>query len=148
MSYASKHAAIATIAWLLILIGLVIAVVVPGASTFADSEHSTLRLLTAAIILPGFILNAWFGSRTAKGMKSGEIDERDTEIARRSSEITLSVLAIVVFLSSLMLYEVSVESGTVSRGWMYLMAYGSVALVSLVHAAASLFLDRSGWNNA
>jgi uncharacterized membrane protein len=148
MSYASKHAAIATIAWLAILIGLVLVVVIPGASTFADAEHGVLRLITALIILPGFILNAWYGVKTAKGKKKGDIDERDIEIARRSSEITLVVLAITTFLASLLLYEMSVETGTVSRGWLYLMAYGSVSIVSLVHAASFLILDRQGWTNA
>jgi hypothetical protein len=148
MTYASKHATVAAVVWFIILVGLTLAVVVPGVSRFADPDYSMLRLATAVIILPGFILNAWLGYKSRLGQGRGLVDERDEAIGPRAAEITLYVLAIVVFLSSLLLYETSAETGLVSRGWMYLMAYGSIALLCFVHAISSLILDRRGWSDA
>jgi uncharacterized membrane protein len=148
MSYTSKHAAIAALIWFIILIGLILTVTVPGAARFADPDYKILRLLTAVIILPGFVLNGWLGYKTKKARSNGQIDERDFAIERRASEITLIVVAIAVYLSSLLLYETHSQDGTVSRGWLYLMAYGTAALVSFTHALSSLILDRVGWTNA
>lgn len=148
MTYATKHAVIATTVWFTILVALVLMVSIPGATAFADREHSVLRLLTAAVILPGFVMNTWLLVRQSRLERSGDYDERDSEIARRASEITLIVLAICVYAASLALYEWSADAGTVSRGWLYLMAYGTVSLVSFVHAASFLILNRRGWTDA
>ncbi len=148
MSYASKYAAIATVAWFIILISLILLVVIPGAVQFANPEYSTFRLLVAMIILPGFALNAWIGYKSKKGRISGQIDERDLAIENKASQITLIVISITIFLGSLLLYETHEQTGLVSRGWLYLMAYGLVALISFTHAASSLIFDHIGWTDA
>ena len=74
----------------------------------------------------------------------GELDERDEAVARRASEATMIVVAILVYLASIILYETHLESGMVPTGWLYLLAYGTVAMVSLVHAVATLVVDGSG----
>jgi hypothetical protein len=144
MSYARKNAFFAAIIWTLILGGLIAAFLGPGASHFAAPEQSLWRLLAAVIILPGFILNAWLGWRSKRGKQSGELDERDEAIARQASEATLMVVAVLVYLTSLILYETHLDSGLVPAGWLYLLAYGTVALVSLVHAVATLVVDWRG----
>ena len=93
MSYARKHALIATIIWTLILGGLIAVVLGPGASQFTSPDQSIRRFLAAAIILPGFLLNVWLGWRSKRGKKLRELDERDEAIARRASEATLIVVA-------------------------------------------------------
>lgn len=144
MSYARKHAIMATIIWTLILVGLIASVLGPGAGRFTAPDQSIWRLLTAAIILPGFLLNALLGWRSKRGRQSGELDERDEAVARRASEATLMVVALLVYVTSIILYETHLDSGTVPTGWLYLLAYGTVALVSLVHAVATLVVDWSG----
>jgi len=114
MSYARKHAITAAIIWTLILGGLIAVVLGPGASRFTAPDQSIWRFLAAAIILPGFLLNAWLGWKSKRGKKLRELDERDE------------------------------ASGTVPTGWLYLLAYGTMALVSLVHAVATLVIDWSG----
>ncbi len=104
-------------------------------------------MLTAAIILPGFLLNAWLGWRSRRGHQLGELDERDDAIARRASEATLVVVAVLVYVVSIILYETYRDSGAVPTGWLHLLAYGTVAVVSLVHAAATLVVDLSGAGN-
>ncbi len=144
MSYARKGTIMATIIWTLILGGLIASVLVPGASRFTDPDQSIWRFLMAAIILPGFLLNAWLIWRSKRGQRLGKVDERDEAIARQASEVTLIVVGIVVYLTSIILYETHLDSGTVPAGWLYLLAYGTVALVSLVHAVATLVVDWSG----
>jgi len=147
MSNARKFALMSTIVWGLIFIGLLLIVLLPGVEAFADPDRSLWRLLTAGIILPGFVLNAWLGWRSQKGRKSGELDERDDAVSLRASQATLIVVAPIVFLSTILLYEVYSGSGLVPRGWLYLLAYGTVTLVSLVHSVASLVLDKQGIAN-
>ena len=144
MSYARKGAIIMTIVWALILGGLIASVLVPGASRFTDPDQSIWRFLTAVIILPGFLLNAWLIWRSRRGRRLGKLDERDEAIARRASEATLIVVGILIFVTSIILYEAYRDTGTVPTGWLYLLAYGTMALVSLVHAVATLVVDRSG----
>ena len=144
MSYARKYAIMATIIWTLILGGLIASVLGPGISRFTAPDQWIWRLLAAAIILPGFLLNAWLGWRSRRGRQLGELDERDDAIARRASEATLIVVAVVVFSTSMILYETHSDSGAVPTGWLYLLAYGTFALISLVHAVATLVVDMSG----
>lgn len=144
MSYARKNAITAAIIWTLILGGLIFSVLGPGVSRFTAPDHSLWRVLAAAIILPGFLLNAWLGWRSKRGRHSGQLDERDEAIARRASEGTLIVVGVLVFVTSIILYETHRDSGMVPTGWLYLIAYGTVALVSLVHALARLVVDWSG----
>ena len=144
MSYSRKGAIITTIVWSLVLGGLIASVLVPGASRFTDPDRSIWRFLTAVIILPGFLLNVWLLWRSKRGRQLGELDERDEAIARHASEATLIVVGILVFVTSIILYEVYRDIGTVPTGWLYLLAYGTMALVSLVHAVATLVVDRSG----
>lgn len=144
MSYGQKNSIIAAIVWTLILGGLVTFVVGPGASRFADPDQSIWRMLTAAIILPGFLLNAWLGWRSKRAEKLGDLDERDLAIARRASEITLMVVAMIVYATSIILYETHLGTGAVPTGWLYLLAYGTMALVSLVHPLARLIVECSG----
>ena len=144
MSYARKNAIIATIVWTVILGGLIAVVLGPGVEQFTDPERSLWRALTAAIILPGFLFNIWLGWRSKQGKKAGQLDERDDAVARRASEATLIVVTAVIYLTSIILYETHLDSGTVPTGWLYLIAYGTMALVSLVHAAATLVVDANG----
>jgi len=144
MSYARKGAIITTIVWVLILGGLIASVLVPGVSRFTDPDQSIWRFLTAVIILPGFMLNAWLLWRSKRGRRLGKLDERDEAIARQASEVALMVVAILIFVTSIILYEAYRDIGTVPTGWLYLLAYGTMALVSLVHAVATLVVDRRG----
>ncbi len=144
MPYARKKAIIASVTWALVLGGLIASVLSPGASKFVASDHSDWRLLAAAIILLGYAQNAWLGWRSKRGRRLQELDERDDAIARRASETTLIVVTAVVFLTSIILYETHMEGGTVPTGWLFLIAYGTVSLVSLTHAVATLILDWSG----
>jgi endonuclease/exonuclease/phosphatase (EEP) superfamily protein YafD len=147
MSYARKNAIIATIIWSLILAGLIIVVLGPGVNRFTDPERSIWRVITAVIILPGFLLNVWLGWSSKRGKKLGELDERDEAVARRASEATLVVVAALIYLTSIILYETHIDSGAVPTGWLYLIAYGTIALVSLVHAIATLVIDSGGMSD-
>lgn len=144
MSYSRRGAIVATVIWALILGGLIASVLGPGADQFSAPDQSIWRLLAAAIILPGFLLNAWLGWRSNRGKQLGVVDERDEAVARRASEATLIVVAILIYVAAIILYETHLDTGTVPTGWLYLLAYGTVALVSLVHAVARLLVDWCG----
>ena len=144
MSYARKNATIATIVWTVILCGLIAVILGLGVEQFTDPDRSFWRALTAAIILPGFLFNIWLGWRSKRGKAAYKLDERDEAVAHRASEITLIVVTAVIYLTSIILYETHLDSGTLPTGWLYLIAYGTMALVSLVHAVATLIVDSSG----
>ncbi|MDT8323748.1 MAG: hypothetical protein RRA94_06540 [Bacteroidota bacterium] len=144
MSYARKNAIITAAIWAVVLIGLLLSVLLPGPERFAVPEYAPWRLISAIVILPGFLVNAWLGWRTKRGKERGEIDERDEAIARRASQITLMAIGMVVFLAGILLYDLYRDTGGVPAGWLWLLAYGTVALLSLVHALAGLLLDLRG----
>ncbi len=148
MSYGRQNAVITAVIWALVLAAVTASVLIPGPERFMAPEYSLWRLISAAVVLPGFIVNAWLGWRTRRGKERGELDERDEAVARRASQGTLIVSAMLVYLAAILLYEGYHDTGAVPAGWLWLLAYGSVALVSLVHAVASLVVDVTGTPDA
>ena len=100
-----------------------------GAEDFAAPVSRGARALTAAIILPGYVLNLGVLWWSRRGRRTGELDERDEIIARRASEATLTILAVLVLAGSIALFETHAEVGTVPVGWLYFMAYGTMARI-------------------
>ena len=100
MTYAGKHAVIAAAAWFTILVALVLMFFIVGATAFADTEHTVLRLSSATFVLSGFALNTWLLVRQSGLKRSGDFDERDSATARRASEITLIVHAVAFLISN------------------------------------------------
>ena len=144
MPSSRKNAVTALILWTLVLGGLIAAVLGPGVARFTAPDHSIWRLLVAVIILPGFGFNFWLLWRSKRGHRLGELDERDEAVARKASEVTLVVVGTLVFTACITLYATHDKGGVVPAGWLYLLAYGTMALVSLVHAAATLVVDLNG----
>ena len=128
MSYARTNAVIAAVIWTLVLLALTATVLIPGPERFTAPDYALWRLLSAAVVLPGFIVNAWLGWRTKRGKERGELDERDEAVARRASQGTLIVTAMLVYFAAILLYEGYHDTGAVPVGWLWLLAYGSVAL--------------------
>ena len=148
MSYGRKNAVIAAAIWTFVLAGLLVTVFLPGPVRFAAPDYGPWRLLSAFFILPGLVTNAWLGWRAKHGKDRGDMDERDDAIARRASQATLVVTVVMVYLLSIILFEAYYETGAVPTGWLWLLAYGTAAVVSLVHALASLFFDVTGLGDA
>jgi len=144
MTLARRHAWISVFLWSLILIGLVAVLAVAGPERFSAPEYATYRLVVAAILLPGYLISMWILWRQRRGRDSGELDERDERVARRASEFTMIAVALVVYASCIALWETYKYSPVVPAGWFYVLAYLTVAVLSLVHAAARLICDASG----
>lgn len=144
MSQARKQALISGSAWLVICVVFTVVFLRIGVEAFASTEGERSRSLLAGVIVPGYLVNfaiMWWARR---GRRAGEIDERDKAIERRATEISAVILLLVIFLVNIALYDANVDSGTVPVGWLFIMAYGSIALVSLVHPVLTLILDFSG----
>ena len=144
LSLARKHALISGSAWLVITVAFLAVFFHVGPEAFTFEEHKGARLLTAAIILPGYLLNFALMARSRRGRRRGELDERDNSVERKASMITLTIMIVAFYLATIGLYEQHREAGAVPVGWMYFLAYGSVALVSLVHPVAALVVDVTG----
>lgn len=144
MSQARKQALISGAVWLVISVAFVIVFSTVGVEDFSSPAGQKARGLTGAIILPGYAINFFIMWWSRRGRRAGDLDERDKAIERRASEATLIVILLTVFLGSIGLYEAHADSGTVPAGWLYIMAYGIVALVSLVHPVVTLILDFGG----
>ena len=144
MSLARKQALISGSVWLVITVALAVSFFSVGAEEFTSPAGQKTRALTATIILPGYAINFFILCCSRRGRRAGDLDERDKAIERRASEATLIVMLLWVYIGSIGLYEAGLDSGTVPAGWLFLMAYGTVALVSLVHPVVSLIMDCSG----
>ena len=53
-------------------------------------------------------------------------------------------MLLTVFLTNIGLYNAYVDRGAVLVGWLYIMAYGSVVWVSLLHPLLRLVIDLFG----
>ena len=144
MSLARRQALISLLIWSLVLTGLVAMFLYVGPEQFSDPGFGRYRLAAAAIILPGYVAHFWSLWKSRRGRSEGELDELDALVARRASEITLVVVSVVVFGAGIVLWEAYRDVGAAPAGWFHLMAYGTVALVSLVHSGARLLVDSAG----
>lgn len=115
-----------------------------GPRRFSSPEYATYRTLSAAILVPGYLANTWLLRRQRRGRRSGEMDERDDLVARRASEVTLLIAALLFFSVYVALWEVYKHADGVPAGWSYILAYLIVVTLSLVHAAARLVCDVAG----
>ena len=144
MSFARKQAFISCLVWLVITVLFAVVFFSTGAESFGNQDNRMSRMLVAVIIVPGFVLNLVMLERTRRGKKRGDLDERDDTISTSASEVTMIVLGMLFYIASIALFAVYQEAGMVPVGWLYLMAYGSFCVVSLVHSTVTLFLDFGG----
>jgi hypothetical protein len=144
MSLARRQAVISLIVWTAILVGMVIDLSAAGLERFSDPGNHYYRGILAGLLLPGLALTGWLEMRQRRARRAGELDERDEQVARRASEFTLIVLAIVVFTVGVVLWEVYKGGPGAPAAWFYVLAYATVVLLSLIHAAARLICDLAG----
>lgn len=144
MTLARRQALISLVVWGAVLIALAAVLFATGPERFSAPEYAMYRLLFAAILLPGYVFSTWSLWRQRRGVRGGEVDERDERVASRASEITLPVVALVLYAVCLTLWEVYKGEPGAPAGWFYILAYLTVILLSLVHAGARLFCDLTG----
>jgi len=144
VTLARRQALISLVVWGAILIGLVAVLVVAGPERFSAPEYRHYRTISAAILLPGYLLGTWMLWRQRRGRRAGEVDERDERVARQASEVTLLAVAVILFTVCVVLWEAYKGSPGAPAGWFFVLAYLTVVLLSLVHAAARLICDITG----
>jgi hypothetical protein len=144
MSLARKLAVISGTTWLIVGIAFVLLILDSGVAGLAAPSGDRTRSILATVILPGYLINFALIWWTRQGRRAGEIDERDKKVERRATEIAAIIVLLTVFLVSIGLYDAYVDRGTVPVGWFYIMAYGTIVWVSLLHPALRLIIDFSG----
>jgi hypothetical protein len=144
MSLARKLAIISSVAWLLIGIASTLLIVDSGLDALASPSGDRTRSVLAAIILPGYLIGFAVLWWTRNGRGAGEIDERDKKVERRATEIAAIIVLLTVFLVSIGLYDAYIDRGALPVGWLYIMAYGTIVWVSLLHPVLRLIIDVSG----
>lgn len=141
MSIARAHALVLGAVWLSISVAFVFIFLDLGIDALASPSGEQARSLIRSVILPGYIVSFAIVWRSRRARRAGNIDERDQVVERRATELTAIVTLLAVFLFSIGLYDANVEAGAVPVGWLYVLAYGSIALVSTLHPIATLILD-------
>jgi len=144
MSLARKLAIISCAAWLTIGIASTLLIVDSGLDGLASPSGDRARSILAAIILPGYLIGFALIWWTRNGQRAGEIDERDKKVESRATEIATIIVLLTFFLVSIGLYDAYLDRGAVPVGWLYIMAYGTIVWVSLLHPVLRLIIDFSG----
>lgn len=144
MSLARKQAVILALAWLAIAILSTIIVTHAGVDRIAGPAGHRTRSLLASVILPGYLISFAVMWRTRRGRRAGDIDERDQAVEHKATEITAIITLLAVYLAGMGLFDAHADTGVVPAGWLYVLAYGTIVLVSLAHPLAALILDFSG----
>jgi fatty acid desaturase len=144
MSLARKLAVISSVAWLVIGIASTLLIVDSGLDALASPSGDRTRSVLAAIILPGYLIGFALIWWTRNGQRAGEIDERDKKVESRATEIASIIVLLTFFLASIGLYNAYIDLGSVPVGWLYILAYGTIVWVSLLHPVLRLMIDVSG----
>jgi len=144
MSLARRQAIISLVLWGAIVIGMVIVVARTGLAQLSEPDNKAPRTALSLLLLPGLLVSTWFALRQSRARRAGLLDERDEQVARRASELTLIAVTVFFYAAGSVLWEVYEGGSGAPAGIFYLAACSAVALMSLIHAAARLVFDARG----
>lgn len=144
MPLARKLAFASGFAWLVVAVAFSVFLVNMGLDSFAGPEGERTRSLMATIIVPGYLINFAIIWMSRRGRLARTIDERDKAIERRATEVTGILTLLTVFLVSIAIYDANVAQGSAPVGWFFIIAYGTIVWVSLLHPVLTLCIDYSG----
>jgi hypothetical protein len=145
MTQSTQRAAGRLLIWVPVLV-LFLAVFFGGSGP-SGFAHDRARIVAgAAILAAGYLSFFVMMIATGSGRKNaGTVrDERDDRIESRSAGLTLSVCLAYVFVVSIGLWTVFQDEGAVPAGWLWFLAYTTIFLSMIVHAAAVLSSGRGG----
>ena len=124
MTHWQKREFLSLFVWCLAAVGFVYSFLsVNGPAGFVDDSFQ--RNLAGGFIAAGIIGQSIIGYLMRRREKSNQIlvDERDERIMRRALEIVYPILAIIIFLTCIILHDFYQESGNVPVGWIWFIAY-------------------------
>jgi len=132
----------------LLIWGAVVAIFVPlffingGVNTWVPG--SIRVIISSSFIIAGFVLFFLMLAITKrKGISGVERDERDILIARRASEITVTIIMVYVFLACIILYFVYREINAIPRAWMWFLGCTCLFVGFISSSAISLIFHSS-----
>ncbi|MCW8926427.1 MAG: hypothetical protein OQJ84_09235 [Xanthomonadales bacterium] len=144
MSLARKSAVVVCTVWSLVALGSCVIFATTGVSQLSTDAGQGARTAIAALLLAGLATNGVVSTLAWRGRKRGQLDERDAAVALRASQATLIALAAIIYAACIGLYVAHEDAGVLPAGWLYILAYGIVVVVSLVHSIALLVVDIGG----
>lgn len=100
-----------------------------------------IRIVAAAAVLAAGYLAFFIMMTATRSRCAGSRpvrDERDDRIESKATAASLGISLAYVFVVSIGLWIVFQEGGSVPTGWMWFLAYTTVILSMIVHAAAVL----------
>jgi hypothetical protein len=144
MSLARTSAIITFVVWTVVAVISCVVFASTGVARLSTDAGQGGRTTIAALLFVGLATNAAVALRARRGRARGELDERDAAVALRASQGTLIAVAAILYAACIGLYVAHEHAGVLPVGWLYILAYGIVVLVSLVHALAQLVVDIGG----
>jgi hypothetical protein len=128
--------------WAVVAIGFSVTVFSSGGPA-AYADDSQRRIVGGVFLAFGIFGNPLLRLliRSGPNAKQVDRDERDEQIAVRSTNIGMITVVLFVFLGGIALWDGYQEAGCVPVGWMWVLAYSTLILSHLIPALISLVLD-------
>ena len=100
------------------------------------------RNVAAAFVIGGLGLHFLTRHLTRKRIIDGvpQVDERDVEVERKSSEIALGITVAGVFIGAMGLNDFFAGEGTVPANWLWFMAWSTMILSHLSQALTAVVM--------
>jgi hypothetical protein len=149
MSTSRKQALVGLSFWVLAA-GAFLVFFFAGGGPESFASQSNRVLLTSIAYGIGFIVHFGLVARF-RARRSGDVtlrDERDDEVARLANGVALIVTLMFVYTAGIILWEIYREDGFAPIGWFWFLAYVSVMVGFIAHAAATLVIDSSSTADA
>lgn len=144
MSLARTSAIVTAAVWAVVAVCSCVVFASTGVGPLSTEAGKGARTAIAVLLFVGLGTNGLVALRARRGRERGELDERDAAVALRASASTLIAIAAILYAACIGLYVTHKHAGVLPVGWLYILAYGIVVLVSLVHALAQLVGDIGG----
>ncbi len=149
MSTSRKQALVGLSFWILAA-GAFLVFFFTGGGPESFASQSGRVLLTSIAYGLGFIVHFGLVVRF-RSRRSGDVtfrDERDDEVARLANGVSLIVTLMFVYATGVILWETYRGDGFAPIGWFWFLAYVSVMVGFIAHAAATLVIDSSSNRDA
>ncbi|MDX1740451.1 MAG: hypothetical protein R3178_04120 [Rhodothermales bacterium] len=145
MSTSRKQALAGLTFWIVAAVTFLI-VFFRGGGPESFASQSGRVLLTSIAYGIGFLVHFGLVVRF-RNRRSGDVtlrDDRDDEVSRLANGVSLVVTLMFVYATGIVLWEIYRHDGFAPIGWFWFVAYVSVMVGFIAHAAATLIIDSSG----
>lgn len=137
MGVRTRNTYVTLVCWMIVLVVFLI-LFFQGGGPSEWGNNRAVRVGSAVLFGCGYIVHFI----TLFRQKKEPLDERTSLIQLKSTNVSLVITIMYVFIFSITIYTKYTEQGTVPASWFWLLGYTTIFITYIVNSAAYIILER------